>query len=112
MDNLKKNKIPFKKFKIKNLLQKFRDESFPEDANFFDNLEYIKITYDANNDEFKVLPFCYVNKKFLNISKNNRQENIVIFTSEVQLKKLESASQILMDATFRSCPKKYTKCLI
>ena len=28
-----------------------------------------------------------------------------MFTSEVQLKKLEVASQILMDATFRSCPK-------
>ena len=58
-------------------------------------------------DEFKVFPFCYVNKKFLNISKNNRQENIVIFTSEVRLKKLEVASQILMHTTFRSCPKKF-----
>lgn len=65
------------------------------------------MTYDPNNDEFKDLPFCYVNKKFLNISKNNRQENIVIFISEVQLKKLEAASQILMDATFLSCPKKF-----
>ena len=101
MDNLKKNKIPFKKFKIKNLLQKFKEESFPEDANFFDNLEYIKIIYAPNNDEFKQLPFCYVNKKFLNI----KNRNIVMFTSEVQLKKLEVASQILMDATFRSCPK-------
>lgn len=107
MDILKKNKIPFEKFKIKNLLQKCIEESFPEDANFFDNLEYIKITYDPNNDEFKDLLFCYVNIKFLNISKNNRQENIVIFTSEVQLKKLEAASQILMDTTFRSCPKKF-----
>ena len=60
-----------------------------------------------NNDEFKDLLFCYVNIKFLNISKNNRQENIVIFTSEDQLKKLEAASQILMDATFLICSKKF-----
>ena len=107
IDNLHKNKIPFKRFKIKNLLKIFREETFPEDANYLDNLEFIKITYDPNNDEFKDMPFCFVNKKFLNPKKNYRQENIIIFTSEVQLKKLEKATQILMDATFRSTPKKF-----
>ena len=64
IDNLHKNKIPFKRFKIKNLLKKFREETFPEDANCLDNLEFIKITYDPNNDEFKNMPFCFVKKIF------------------------------------------------
>ena len=48
LDNLKKNKIPFKRYKIKNLLRKFREGTFPEDANYLDNLEFIKITYDPS----------------------------------------------------------------
>ena len=62
-------------------------------------MEFIKITYDPNNEEFKDMPFCFINKKFQNITQNYRQETIITFTSEVQLKKLEKSSQILMDAT-------------
>ena len=72
-----------------------------------DNIELIKITYDNNKDEFKDLPFCYVNSKFLNPEKKNRREMIIIFISEIQLKKLEKAKQIFMDATFKSCPKNF-----
>ena len=32
---------------------------------------------------------------------------VIIFTSEIQLKKLEKAKQIFMDATFKCCPKKF-----
>ena len=34
LDNLKNNNIPFAKNKIKNLLEKYRDESFPEVHNY------------------------------------------------------------------------------
>ena len=107
LDNLKKNNIPFSKNKIKYYLQKYREESFPEDKYYLDNIELIKITYDNNKDEFKDLPFCYVNSKFLNPEKKNRREMIIIFSSEIQLKKLEKAKQIFMDATFKSCPKNF-----
>ena len=69
LDNLKKNNIPFSKNKIKYYLQKYKEESFPEDKYYLDNIELIKITYDNNKDEFKELPFCYVNSKFLNPEK-------------------------------------------
>ena len=70
-------------------------------------MEFIKITYDPNNEEFKDMPFFFINKKFQNITQNYRQETIIIFTSEVQLKKLEKSSQILMDATFINTPKNF-----
>ena len=53
------------------------------------------------------MPFCYLNETFLNPLKNNRQEKIVIFTSEVQIKKLEKAARVFIDATFRCSPKEY-----
>ena len=34
IDNLKKNKVPFKRYRITNLLQKYREEAFPEDMHF------------------------------------------------------------------------------
>ena len=70
-------------------------------------MEFIKITYDPNNEEFKDMLFCFVNKKFLNITKNYRQETIIIFTSEVKLEKLEKVLKIIMDATFRSTQKNF-----
>ena len=68
---MKENNKPFNKNKIKYYLQKFREESFPEDKNYLDNIENKKITYDQNNDQFKDLPFCYLNSKFFNPEKNN-----------------------------------------
>ena len=107
LDNLKNNNIPFAKNKIKNLLEKYREESFPEDHNYLDHIDYIKITFDQNKDDFKDLPFCYLNLKYLNPEKNNRLESLILFTSEIQLKKLEKAEQIFMDATFKVCPKNF-----
>jgi len=45
--------------------------------------------------------------KYLNPEKNNRLESLILFTSEIQLKKLEKAEQIFMDATFKVCPKNF-----
>ena len=43
------------------------------------------------------MPFCYLNTKFLNPDYKNRKENIIIFTSEIQLKKLEKANHKFID---------------
>ena len=107
IDNLKNNYVPFNKNKIKYYLQKYREESFPDDKNYLDHIEFIKITFDQNKEEFKDLPFCFLNSKYLNPEKNNRLECIIVFTSEIQLKKLEKADQIFMDATFKTCPKNF-----
>ena len=53
------------------------------------------------------MPFCFFNSKFLNPNYNYRKENVIIFTSEIQLKKLEKANQIFIDSTFKCCPKNY-----
>lgn len=107
IDNLKKNNVGFSLNKIKYYLQKFREEMYPRDDDFLNAINLIKITFDHNTDELKDLLFCYLNESYINPLKNNRTEKIVLFTSEVQIKKLEFANQIFMDSTFRSCPKDY-----
>ena len=64
---------------------------------------YSSNTFDNNTNELTDLPFCYLNESFINPLKNNRTEKIVLFTSEVQIKKLEMANQIFMDSTFICC---------
>ena len=97
LDNLKKNNIPFKKNKIKYYLQKYREETFPVDLYYLEHIDFIKITFDIIREDFKDMPFCFFNSKFLNPEYNNRQEKIIIFISEIQLKKMEKANQIFMD---------------
>ena len=83
LNNLKKNNIQFKRNKIKYYLQKYREESFPEDLYYLAHIEYIIITYDQNKEEFKDMPFYFFNSKFLIPDYNYRKENIIIFTSEI-----------------------------
>ena len=43
--NLKNDNIPFSKNKIKYYLQKYREESFPEEKNYLEHIDFIKITF-------------------------------------------------------------------
>ena len=53
------------------------------------------------------MSFCFFDSEFLNPDYNYRKENVIIFTYEIQLKKLEKANQIFIDSTFKCCPKNY-----
>ena len=56
LDNLKRNNIPFTKNKIKYYLQKYREEFFPKDKYYLDNIEYIKITMIITKMISKIFP--------------------------------------------------------
>ena len=57
------------------------------------------------------MPLFFLNSKFLNPGYKNMNENTIIFTSKIQLKKLKKANQIFIDATFKCCPKIYYQLL-
>ena len=53
------------------------------------------------------MPFCYNHTIFLNFKNKNKQDQFIIFTSECQLNLISKCSQILIDGTFKSCPKSF-----
>ena len=57
------------------------------------------------------MPFFYLNSKFINPDYKNRKKDVIIFTSEIQIKKLEKANQIFIDSTFKCCSNYYYKLL-
>ena len=86
------------------MLQKFREENYLNDKNYLDYINYIKITYDESNEEFKELPFCFLKESFLNPDKKFRLEQIVVFASEVQMKKLEKKWANIYGCNFQELP--------
>jgi len=104
--NLKDNNINLSYIQIKNLLQQLREECYPNNEDFLIDISKIRITFSENNNNLKNIPFCMINANILN-KKKNRQEKFILFTSEVQIKKIQDCEQLFMDGTFHSCPKNY-----
>ena len=70
------------------------------------DISSIQISYD-NNPDLDKLPMCYKYVNFINPKKNNIMEKYIIFTSKFQINLLTKYKQIMIDGTFKSCPKKF-----
>ena len=53
------------------------------------------------------LQFCFRYSNIINIEKNNKLDKYVIFTNLFQLNLASKCNQILVDETFKCCPKGY-----
>ena len=85
IQNFNANKIKISHNKIKNMLQKIREENFPRDDVFLSNIELINI--DLGEDENLInLAFCPLKENFINIKKN-KKENIVFFHHKISIKR-------------------------
>ena len=63
------------------------EEYYPNNDSLLIDISNIWITFNDNNEFLKNIPFCHINSTILNEKK--RQERYVLFTSEVQLKKMK-----------------------
>ena len=106
IDNFKNNNINLTVNQIKWRLQKIREQNFPNDMEFLKDISKIKITFD-NNNELQNIPFCYRMVNMINPEKNNNLERYIIFSSKIQMNLLTKTNQILIDGTFKSCPRGY-----
>ena len=111
IENFKNNNILLKKNQIKYLLQKYREEKFPSNDKYLIDISKINITYDEKNINLINLPFCYRYTSFININDNNKLDKYIIFTTNFQINMLQKSTQILIDGTFKSCPKGYMQIL-
>ena len=66
---LKENETILPDKKVNRLINKIRNEIYPKDENYIENIESITITFDKNLIEGKDLPFCPIETKFINIKK-------------------------------------------
>ena len=105
-ENLKNNGIKLSKNQIKRLLQNLRDYQYPKDEEYLKDITKIKITFE-NILNMENLNLCYKYKILLNPEKNNKLEQYIIFTTKFQINLLYKCKQILIDGTFKSCPKKF-----
>ena len=69
-NNLKANNIFLSNNQIKWLLQKIRDEKFPSDALFLEDISNIKITFDKEPN-LQDINFCYKYVNTINPTKKN-----------------------------------------
>ena len=111
LNNLRNNNIVLKNNIIKNLLQKLREETYPIDNEYLNNIINETIDLDINNPELNKLPFCLSVNSYINPYKNSRVEKIIILGTIFQIKLFSKVSQIFIDGTFKSCPKIFIKSL-
>lgn len=97
--------------KINHLINKVRNSIYPKNEEYLNNINNIRITFDEKVINSKNLPFCPINNKFVNISKNNRVEEYIIITSKFHLNFLAKVSYIFVDATFKIAPKNFYQVL-
>ena len=67
---------------------------------------HIKITFE-NSSNMSNLNLCHKYNQFLNPDKDNKLEKYLIFTTKFQINLLTKCNQILIDGTFKSCPKNF-----
>ena len=77
--NLQANHINLNKNKVKYLLYKNRNELFPKDKDFLNDIINNTINLEENGN--KNIPFCYVNNTYLEKIKNNKYktQKFIIF---------------------------------
>ena len=110
-DIMYKATIPLKKRQIKRILQKLRNENLPCDKDCLNDPSLITITIEENIQELSNLSFFFCEEKIINFHMNNKLENFIIFSTPFHIKLFSEAQQILIDGTFKSCPRNYYQIL-
>ena len=105
----KKNNINLTNIQIKNLLQTIRENEYPSDDKFLNDITKITISF-GDNIELQNLPICFEYNKYL-YYKKKKFEKYIIFSSAFQLQSIKKCSQIYIDATYKSCPKSFYQLL-
>ena len=86
---------------IKWVLQKLREEKFPSNEKYLQNISDIKITF-YNTINLQYMSFCYKLVNLITPKKNNTFEKYVIFTSKFQINLVTKCEQIFIDRTFKN----------
>ena len=110
IENLKINNISLSRNQVKWKLQQIREELFPNNNDFLKDISKIKITYE-NNHDLENVPLCYKNCNLINPEKKNHLEKYIIFSSKIQMNLIMKFTQIMIDGTFKSCPRGYYQIL-
>ena len=111
IDIITKANIPLTKRQIKYLLQKIREINLPSDDIFLNDLKNITISLEDNIPELKNLPFFFAEEKIINFEEHNKLESFIILSTPFHIKLMNEATQIFIDGTFKSTPKKYYQLL-
>ena len=93
------------------LLQKIREKTYTNDIKFLEDISKITINFEVQNPDLKNLCLCHKYSSIINPKKNNIQEKYIIFTTKFQINLLAKCTQILIDGTFKSCPRSYYQIL-
>ena len=75
ISNFERNKINWKKIKIRKLFYSIREEKFPKDESFVNDIESININMRENDENFKS-NFCLSKGEFININKMKKIRKI------------------------------------
>ena len=97
------------KSKIRKLLYALREEFYPKDESFLNNINQIKIT--LNDDPNSTQYFCLCKGEFINFNKDKKHEKYVIFSSEFQINLFTDIDELFLDSTFKICPKNWYQLL-
>jgi hypothetical protein len=108
---LHENNIYLDDVKVKRLINITRNNLYPKDDDYLNNINYVTITFDEKITNARNIPFCPSYSKYLNPSKNYRFEKYIILTSIFQLLFLSKASDIFIDATFKVAPQNFYQIL-
>ena len=83
--NFNKNNINYSYNKIKNLLQKIREASLPNNDENLSDISNIIINFNNISKHEEGVPFCLAKGELFNLRYKNRTEKYIIFTSLYQL---------------------------
>ena len=110
ISNFERNKIKWKKSKIRKLFYSIREEKFPKDESFINDIVSITINMRENDENFKS-NFCLAKGEFININKKKKLERYILFSTEFQLNLFTEFTEIFIDGTFKICPKNWYQLL-
>ena len=82
---LHENNIYLDDLKVKRIINQIRNNLYPKDDEYLNNINHITITFDEKIPNTKNISFCPSYAKYLKPSKNYRFEKYIILTSIFQL---------------------------
>ena len=109
--NLENNNIYLTINQIKWNLQKLREKTYMADEKYLLDISKITIDFENENPELKNLILCHKYCNVINPNKKNILEKYLIFTTSMQINMISKCTQILIDGTFKSCPRSFYQIL-
>lgn len=106
--NLRENNIFISRKQIYNIRNKLKQDKFPSNTNFINNILNINIDLipDGNKNNKIVNKFCPVKLEIYE-HETNKIERLIILTSNFQINLLKEINILFMDGTFNSCPRSF-----